>query len=103
MANASDEREKFKKNLDQPEQWVEMNQGKVNKQKCKMLHLDRKNVRHKYQTVKFRFFSGACERLVGMFVNHNLSMSRQSNADSRQTKAIWGAVNIMYAKIQSPD
>lgn len=55
MANASGERERFKENLDQPEQWVEMNQVKVNKKKCKMLHPDRKTVKHKYQIVKFRF------------------------------------------------
>lgn len=80
-----------------------MNQVKVNKEKCKMLHPDRENVRHKYQIVKFRCVSGACERLVGMFVDHNLSRSRQSNADSRETRAIWGAVNIMYARIQPTD
>lgn len=72
-----------------------MNRVKVNKKTCKILHLDRKNIRHKYQKVKFWFVSGACERLVGMLVDHNLSMSQQNNADSRETKAIWGTCKLI--------
>lgn len=55
-----------------------MTQVKVNKKKCKMLHPDRKTVRHKYQIVKFQFVSGRCKRLVGMFVDHNFSMSSRA-------------------------
>ena len=74
VGNTAEERIRFQNELNRLENWAQANKMNFNRDKCKVLHLGRKNQMHKY----------TCEKDLGVLVDHKLNMSQQCNAAAKK-------------------
>lgn len=73
---------------------------KFNREKCKILHLAKKNERSMYKMVGREIWlkSSTCEKELGALVNHKFNISQQSNATAK--KAFRGIQRSIESRIQ---
>uniref|UniRef100_A0A674JN28 Reverse transcriptase domain-containing protein n=1 Tax=Terrapene triunguis TaxID=2587831 RepID=A0A674JN28_9SAUR len=75
---------------DKLEKWSEVNRMKFNKDKCKVLHLRRKNQFHTYRMGRDCLGRSTAERDLGVIVDHKLNMSQQCDAVAKKANMILG-------------
>ncbi|XP_053250915.1 uncharacterized protein LOC128416878 [Podarcis raffonei] len=68
-----------------------------NRDKCKVLHLGKKNERHKYKMGDTWLESSTCEKDLGVLVDHKLDMSQQCDTAAKKANAILGCINRSIA------
>lgn len=93
VANSSEDRIRIQTDLDRLESWAKANKMNFNKEKCKILHLGRKNERHKYRMGDTWLDSSTCERDLGVLVDDKLNMSQQCDVAAKKANAILGCIN----------
>uniref|UniRef100_A0A670K135 Reverse transcriptase domain-containing protein n=1 Tax=Podarcis muralis TaxID=64176 RepID=A0A670K135_PODMU len=97
VANTPEDRITLQNDLDRLENWAKTNKMNFNREKCKVLHLGKKNERHKYKMGDTWLESSTCEKDLGVLVDHKLDMSQQCDAAAKKANAILGRINRSIA------
>uniref|UniRef100_A0A670J9Y2 Reverse transcriptase domain-containing protein n=1 Tax=Podarcis muralis TaxID=64176 RepID=A0A670J9Y2_PODMU len=97
VANTPEDRITLQNDLDRLENWAKTNKMNFNREKCKVLHLGKKNERHKYKMGDTWLESSTCEKDLGVLVDHKLDMSQQCDAAAKKANAILGLINRSIA------
>ena len=66
----AEERTTIQSDLDRLEEWATDNKLNFNREKCKVLHLGIKNVKHKYKMGDTWLDSSICEKDLGVLVDN---------------------------------
>ena len=88
-ANTPEDRIRIQDDLDRLENWAKMN---FNGEKCKVLHLGRKNQMHHYRMGETCLGSSTCEKDLGVLVDHTLNMNQQCDLVAKKANGIWGCI-----------
>ena len=78
--------------LDRLESWAERNLMRLNKGKCRVLHLGRNNTLHQYRLGADLLESISVERDLGVLVHDRLTMSQQCVLATKKTNGILGCI-----------
>uniref|UniRef100_A0A670JAM0 Reverse transcriptase domain-containing protein n=1 Tax=Podarcis muralis TaxID=64176 RepID=A0A670JAM0_PODMU len=97
VANTPGDRITLQNDLDRLENWAKTNKMNFNRETCKVLHLGKKNERHKYKMGDTWLESSTCEKDLGVLVDHKLDMSQQCDAAAKKANAILGLINRSIA------
>uniref|UniRef100_A0A670HWE4 Reverse transcriptase domain-containing protein n=1 Tax=Podarcis muralis TaxID=64176 RepID=A0A670HWE4_PODMU len=97
VANTPEDRITLQNDLDRLENWAKTNKMNFNREKYKVLHLGKKNERHKYKMGDTWLESSTCEKDLGVLVDHKLDMSQQCDAAAKKANAILGLINRSIA------
>lgn len=92
LANTQDERTTLQSNLDWLEDWAERNKMSFNREKCKVVHLGRKNVGHTYRMGDSWLGSSTSEKDLGVVIDNKLNMSQQCETAARRANAVLGCI-----------
>uniref|UniRef100_A0A803T8E9 Reverse transcriptase domain-containing protein n=1 Tax=Anolis carolinensis TaxID=28377 RepID=A0A803T8E9_ANOCA len=93
IANTPEERSRIQNNLDRLERWAETNKMKFNRDKCKILHLGRKNEMQRYRMGDAWHNSSTCEKDLGVLMDNKLNMSLQCDAAAKKANGILACIN----------
>uniref|UniRef100_A0A670HT18 Reverse transcriptase domain-containing protein n=1 Tax=Podarcis muralis TaxID=64176 RepID=A0A670HT18_PODMU len=96
VANTPEDRITLQNDFDRLENWAKTKMN-FNREKCKVLHLGKKNERHKYKMGDTWLESSTCEKDLGVLVDHKLDMSQQCDAAAKKANAILGCINRSIA------
>ena len=66
---------------------------KFNRDKCQVLHLEKRNQIHSYKMGDTWLSNTTNEKDLGIVVDHKLNMSRQCDAAAKKANAILGCIN----------
>ena len=88
VANTPEERTTLQSDLDR----LEGKKMNFNREKCKVLHLDIKNVKHKYKMGDTWLDSSIYERDLGVLVDNKLNMSQQCNMAAKKANSLLGCI-----------
>uniref|UniRef100_A0A670KJT9 Reverse transcriptase domain-containing protein n=1 Tax=Podarcis muralis TaxID=64176 RepID=A0A670KJT9_PODMU len=97
VANTPEDRITLQNDLDRLENWAKTSKMNFNREKCKVLHLGKKNERQKYKMGDTWLESSTCEKDLGVLVDHKLDMSQQCDAAAKKANAILGCINRSIA------
>ena len=71
---------------------IKINKMNFNGKKCKVLHLGRKNQMHHYRMGETCLGSSACEKDLGVLVDHTLNMIQQCDLVAKKANGILGGI-----------
>ncbi|KAK4818612.1 hypothetical protein QYF61_016583 [Mycteria americana] len=92
--DTSEGRATMQEDLDRLEEWANKNLMKFNKDKCKVLHLEKHNPGEQYRLGSTWLGNSSVERDLGVLVDKQLNMSEQCAAAAKKAHRMLGCINM---------
>ncbi|PKU36610.1 reverse hypothetical protein [Limosa lapponica baueri] len=97
VADTPEGRAAIQRDLDRLESWARKNLMRFSGEKCKVLHLGKKNVRHQYRLGMDLLEPSAEKKDLGVLVDSKMPMSKQCALVARKANGILGCIGKSVA------